>query len=70
MEHYNRNTVSDSLRKYDFLAKDDEFIEVCEWYNGEGWDIRINDTMISLTEGQLDAINYLVKSLYTQFKNE
>lgn len=31
MEHYNRDTVSDSLKKYDFLAKDDEFIEVCEW---------------------------------------
>ena len=33
------------------------------WHNGEGWDIYINDTHISLTSGQLDAINYLIKSL-------
>lgn len=64
MEHYNRKSVTDSLKKYDCLAKDSDFIEVTEWYNGEGWDISINDNkLISLTLGQLEAISYLVKSL-------
>lgn len=64
MEHYNRKSVTDSLKKYDYLAKDSDFIEVTEWYNGEGWDISINDNkLISLTWGQLEAISYLVKSL-------
>lgn len=63
MEFVNRKSVSDKLTKYDYLAKDDDFIEVTEWTNGEGYDIVINDKIISLTSGQLDAINYLTKSL-------
>lgn len=63
MEFVNRKSISDKLTKYDYLAKDDDFIEVTEWTNGEGYDIAINDKIISLTSGQLDAINYLTKSL-------
>lgn len=63
MEFNNRKSISDKLKKYDYLAKDNDFIEVTEWTNGEGYDIIINDKIISLTYGQLDAINYLTKSL-------
>lgn len=63
MEIVNRKSINDSLKKYDYLAKDDDFIEVTEWANGEGYDISINDKIISLTNGQLEAINYLTKSL-------
>lgn len=63
MEFVNKKSVNDKLTKYDYLAKDDDFIEVTEWTNGEGYDIVINDKIISLTDGQLDAINYLTKSL-------
>ena len=63
MEFNNRKSISDKLKKYDYLAKDNDFIEVIEWTNGEGYDIIINDKIISLTRGQLDAINYLVRSL-------
>ena len=63
MEKVKRKSVNDNLQKYDYLAKDYEFIEVTEWRNGEGWDISINDKIIQLTVGQLDAINYLTKAL-------
>lgn len=63
MEHVNRKSVNDKLRKYDHLAKEDDFIEATEWANGEGWDITINDRVIPLTRGELDAIDYLTKSL-------
>lgn len=63
MEFVNKKSVNDKLTKYDYLAKDDDFIEVTEWTNGEGYDIVINDKIIPLTDGQLDAINYLTKSL-------
>ena len=63
MERVNRKSVNDKLRKYDHLAKEDDFIEVTEWTNGEGWDISINDNIISLTWGQLEAVNYLIKVL-------
>ena len=58
-----RKSVSDELKKYDHLAKDTDFIEVTEWTNGEGWDIWLNDRLMSLTYGQLEAINYLIKFL-------
>lgn len=68
MELYERKAVNDSLKKYDHLAKDSDFIEVTEWANGEGWDISLNDKLISLTYGQLEAIKYLVKALEVERK--
>ena len=71
MERNNRKSIYDKLSKYDYLENDiDAFIEVTQWANGEGYDINFGGSKtstifntISLTEGQLDAINYLVKSL-------
>lgn len=63
MEINNRISIYDNLRKYCHHAKDSDFIEVTEWTNGEGWDIQIKDRNISLTYGELDAINYLIKAL-------
>ena len=61
-----RKSINDNLRKYDHLAKENSFIEITEWGNGEGWDITIDDRMISLTWGQLDAIQYLTLALQYQ----
>lgn len=65
MEFNNKKSVSDNLSKYDYTQTDkNSFIEVTEWTNGEGYDITINDkSVISLTCGELDAINYLAQSL-------
>lgn len=63
MKTENRKSISDDLKKYDFLAKDDDFITVTEWTNGEGFDITINDRIYSFTVGELEAIWYLVKSI-------
>lgn len=68
LEITQRKSVSDSLRKYDYLAKENSFIEVTEWTNGEGYDITIDEKMISLTDGQLDAMYYLVETLMFQNK--
>ena len=69
MEKNMRKSVNDSLGKYDYLVNKDEhsFIEVTEWANGEGFDITIEtknkSRLMSLTAGELEAINYLTKSL-------
>lgn len=63
MKIYNKKSVSDDLKKYDYLSKDDDFIEVTEWSNGEGISITINMNTFELTFGQLDAINYLSQAL-------
>lgn len=62
-EFNQRKSVNDSLYKYDILAKEDSYIEVTEWTNGEGWDITIDNKLISLTYGELEAINHLINLL-------
>jgi hypothetical protein len=67
MEFNERTSVKDDLRKYDHLANKDSIIQVTQWTNGEGWDISIDDEpVISLTWGQLDAINYLTNTIQFQ----
>ena len=64
VENYNRRAVCCNLDEFDTIFADEtDFVEVCEWKNGEGYDIAINDTHISLTYGELEAINYLVTQL-------
>lgn len=67
----NVKAIDDDLNKYDYLAKEGDFIIVTEWMNDEGIDVSINDEKnISLTFGQLDAINYLMNTLkYNKVKN-
>ena len=63
MEKTNRKSINAKLSKFDILANKDDFIEVTEWVNGEGYDITINDKIFSLTHGQLKAIYYLTQTL-------
>lgn len=67
-EFSKRKSINDKLSKYDILAKDSDFIEVTEWTNGEGIDISINERLINLTYGELEAINHLTKSLEYDFE--
>ena len=67
VEFNERTSVKDDLRKYDHLANKDSIIQVTQWANGDGWDISIDDEpVISLTWGQLDAINYLTSTIQYQ----
>lgn len=62
-EFNQRKSVNDNLYKYDILSKEDSYIEITEWTNGEGWDITIDNKLISLTYGELEAINHLINLL-------
>lgn len=64
IETYTKRAVCCSLNEFDpIFATESDFIEVCDWKNGEGYDITINDKNYSLTIGELEAINYLVEKL-------
>ena len=63
MKTANLKTISDDLKKYDYCAKEDSFISITEWENGEGYNITIDDRVYAFTNGELDAIWYLVKSI-------
>lgn len=63
MERKNLKSVSDSLSKYSYVAKEGDYITVIEWANGEGWDIDLNGKLIQLHDTELAAINYLTQVL-------
>lgn len=66
MEFASRTSVHDDLKKYDYISKDNGYIEVTEWTNGEGIDVTIESgstKLISLTYGELNAINHLQNAL-------
>jgi hypothetical protein len=61
METYKREAKFTELKPYCHFAKDDDFMEVTEWHNGEGFDVVIGtDQRFSLTYGQYDCLIALV----------
>jgi hypothetical protein len=60
IDTYNRKAKFTQLKLYDLFAKDDDFMEVCEWHNGEGFDVTINDRVVSFTWGQWECLLVLV----------
>ena len=67
MDSYKRKAVFSELKNFDHSAKDHDFIEVCEWKNGEGFDVEIASTLstrFQLTWGEFKALKKLVKELY------
>jgi len=66
MDKYTKKAVFSNLKKYDFIASEDDFIEVTEWKNGEGFDVDIVgelSTRFQLTWGEYTALKKLVKKL-------
>ena len=63
IQRYKLDAAFAELKQFDFLAKDDEFIEVALWHNGEGFDACIADQHFELTWGQFKALKKLVKEL-------
>ena len=64
VENYNRRAVCCRLVEFDpVFANESDFIEVCEWKNGIGYDVAINDTHYSLSYGEFKAIEYLIAQL-------
>lgn len=72
MEFTKVKQVSDELKNYCVFAKENDYITITEWGNGEGYDIDLsNKQIIRVTYGELEAINHLIKCLdYHKFNNE
>lgn len=68
MKKTERRAINDKLKKYTCMGDENDFIEITEWTNGEGFDVTIScvkgtEKQISLLYDELEAINYLTKSL-------
>jgi len=60
IESYNRKAKFTTLTPYDHTAKEHDYMEVCEWFNGEGFDVTINEKHYSFTWGQYECLQALV----------
>ncbi len=66
IQGYNRKAIFAELTEFDYLAKPNDYIEVCEWHNGEGFDVEVSSnpgSRFQLTWGQWDALNKLMTKL-------
>jgi hypothetical protein len=59
-KEYQRNARWNCLQEYDSFAKPDDFIEVTEWYNGEGFDVHLStsagEQRMSFSWGEYQAL--------------
>lgn len=57
---YQRNARFSKLGDYDVWAKPEDFIEVTEWYNGEGFDVQLStsagEQRMSFSWGEYTAL--------------
>ena len=60
VETYTRKAKFAELKAYCHHATDTDFMEVCEWHNGEGFDVTINNRTLQFTYGQWDCLQVLV----------
>jgi len=73
LKKYKRKAVFCSLKEYDFSAKEHSYVEITEWYNGEGIDINAynySDRTISLSYGEFDLVKKLIKKLNNADNNQ
>lgn len=60
IEAYNLPARFTKLKRYCPFAKSEDYMELIEWHNGEGFDLNINgDKIYSFTWGQFDALKEL-----------
>jgi hypothetical protein len=60
MEIYKRDAKFTDLKPYCHHAKENDFMEVTDWYNGEGFDVTIDKKHFSLTYGEWECLQVLV----------
>ena len=64
MDMYERKAKFTEIKPYCHTAKEHDFMEVTEWYNGEGFDVSMSSSSrnatFSLTWGEWECLQALV----------
>jgi hypothetical protein len=60
IETYDRKAKFSELKPYDPFGDKNSYMEVCEWKNGEGFDVTIDNRHFSFTWGQWECLQVLV----------
>lgn len=56
-------SIATKMKMFDLTSKESDYITVTEWSGSEGWDICLKDKMISISRGELEAINFLTTAV-------
>ena len=68
-EIYRRKTAFAELKGYDGFAKNDDFIEVTEWFNMEGFDVNLStqhgNQRMSFTWGEYEALKDIIRNHFS-----
>lgn len=56
-------SITTKMKMFDLTSKDSDYITVTEWSNGDGWDVCINNNVIQISRGELEAINFLTTAV-------
>jgi hypothetical protein len=64
MKTYARDSKFTELKNYCHMSSQDDFMEITEWHNGEGFDIVVsnknNEQRFSLTHGQYECLQAMI----------
>jgi hypothetical protein len=67
IECYDKKAVFSELKEYCVMAKENDFIEITEWTNGEGYDINVSsglgNQIFSLSDGEFNLIKKMIEKL-------
>lgn len=66
MDKFKKDAIFTELKKFDFSAGDDDFMEVTKWINGNGFDVEVVGKLPSrfqLTWGGFEALKKIIKEI-------
>lgn len=66
IDKYQRKAAFTNLKEFCIFAGDHDFIEVCQWKNGEGFSVELSGKLpqrFEMTYGEFLALKKLVKAL-------
>lgn len=66
VDKYKRKAICSDLKHYCHFADKNDFIEVCEWKNGEGFDVEVSGKLhqrFQMTYGEFEALKRVVKKM-------
>jgi len=66
IKNYSRKAVFTELKPFCVFADEHDFIEICEWKNGDGFDVEVSGKLqqrFQMTYGEFEALKKLIKNL-------
>lgn len=66
VDKYKRKSIVTDLKPFCVFADKNDYVEVCEWINGEGFDVEVSGKLhqrFQMTYGEFEALKKVVKKM-------